>query len=115
MYPDLKLPEGYKTLKFNMFEGSGDPMVHLRSYCDKLVGVGHDEKICMQLFNRSLTEDALVWYSKKQTKKWTSWEAMAGDFIDSFGHNTDAMPDRFYLEKLKKKPTETFREFATRW
>ena len=40
---------------------------------------------------------------------------MASDFIDSFGQNTDTMLDRFYLEKLKKKPTETFKEFGTRW
>ncbi|XP_070047004.1 uncharacterized protein [Nicotiana tomentosiformis] len=84
--PDVELPEGYKPLKFEMFNGIGDPKVHLRTYCDKLVGVGKDERICMKLFIRRLTEDALSWYI-----------------------------NIFYIQNLKKKPTETFREYATRW
>lgn len=45
IYPYLKLPDGYRKPKFNMFDRSSNPVIHLRSYCDKLVGVGHDEKI----------------------------------------------------------------------
>ncbi|XP_075086184.1 uncharacterized protein LOC142168907 [Nicotiana tabacum] len=37
---DVELPEGYKPPKFEIFVGSGDPKVHLRTYCDKLVEVG---------------------------------------------------------------------------
>lgn len=29
-----------------MFDGTGDLTVHLRTYCDKLVGVGKNEHIC---------------------------------------------------------------------
>ena len=57
--PDVELPEGYKPPKFEMFDGIGDPRVHLRTYCDKLVGVGKDERIRMKLFMRSLKGDAL--------------------------------------------------------
>jgi len=35
--------------------------------------------------------------------------------MDRFKFNTDIIPDRFYLTKLKKKSTETFREYALRW
>ncbi|XP_070017204.1 uncharacterized protein [Nicotiana sylvestris] len=59
-------------------------------YCDKLVGVGRDEKIRMKLFMRSLKGDALSWYISQDSKKWTSWN-------------------------LKKKPTKNFREYAIRW
>ncbi|XP_075099045.1 uncharacterized protein LOC142175934 [Nicotiana tabacum] len=57
--PDVELPKGYKLHKFEMFDGTGDPKVHLRTYCDKLIGVGKDERIRMKLFMRSLTGDAL--------------------------------------------------------
>ncbi|XP_070013396.1 uncharacterized protein [Nicotiana sylvestris] len=90
--PDVKLPKGYKPPKFEMFDGTGDPRVQLRTYCDKLVGVGKDERICMKLFMRSLKGDALSW----------------------FRFNTENAPDVFYIQNLKKKPTETFREYATR-
>ncbi|XP_070056798.1 uncharacterized protein [Nicotiana tomentosiformis] len=89
--PDVELPEGYKPLKFEMFDGIGDPKVHLRIYCDKLEGVGKDERICMKLFMRSVTGDALSWF------------------------NIENAPDVFYIQNLKKKPMETFREYATQW
>ncbi|XP_070053539.1 uncharacterized protein [Nicotiana tomentosiformis] len=89
--PDVGLTEGYKPPKSEMFDGIGNPNMHLRIYCDKLVGVGMDERICMKLFMRSLTGDALSWF------------------------NTENEPDIFYIQNLKKKPTETFREYATQW
>ncbi|XP_070014834.1 uncharacterized protein [Nicotiana sylvestris] len=113
--PDVELPEGYKPPKFEMFDGTGDPRLHLKMYYDKLVGVGRDEKIRMKLFMRILKGDALSWYISQDSKKWTSWVSMASDFMDRFRFNTENAPDVFYIQNLKKKPTETFREYATRW
>ncbi|XP_070029485.1 uncharacterized protein [Nicotiana sylvestris] len=98
-----------------MFDGIGDPMVHLRTYCDKLVGVGKDENIRMKLFMRSLTGDALSWYIIQDPKKWSNWMSMESDFMDRFRFNTENAPDVFYIQNLKKKPTEIFREYVTRW
>lgn len=36
---NIELSEGYKPSKFDMFDGTIDPKVHLKTYCDKLVGV----------------------------------------------------------------------------
>nr|XP_018624797.1 uncharacterized protein LOC108944345 [Nicotiana tomentosiformis] len=83
--------KGYKPPKFEMFDRTCDPKVHLRTYYDKLVGVGKDERIRMKLFIRSLTGDALSWF------------------------NTENAPNIFYKQNLKKKPTETFCKYATRW
>ncbi|XP_070022306.1 uncharacterized protein [Nicotiana sylvestris] len=112
---DMELPEGYKPPKFKMFYGTGDPNVHLRNYCDKLVGVRKDERIRMKLFMRSLTRDALSWYISHNPKKWANWVSMVSEFMGRFRFNTENAPDVFYIKNLKKKPTETFREYATRW
>ncbi|XP_070036203.1 uncharacterized protein [Nicotiana tomentosiformis] len=40
---------------------------------------------------------------------------MASNFMDRFRFNTENAPDVFYIQNFKKKPTETFREYATRW
>ncbi|XP_070036812.1 uncharacterized protein [Nicotiana tomentosiformis] len=98
-----------------MFDGTGDPKVHLRTYCDRLVGVGKDERICMKLFMRSLNGDALSWYLSQNPKKWVYWVSMASDFMDQFRFNKENAPDIFYIQNLKKKPTKTFREYATGW
>ncbi|XP_070037220.1 uncharacterized protein [Nicotiana tomentosiformis] len=113
--PDVELPEGYKPPKFEMFNRTSEPKVHLRTYCDKLVGVGKNEPIRMKLFMRSLTGYALSWYISQDPKKWVSWVSMASDFMDRFRFNTKNAPDIFYIQNLKKKPTETLCEYATRW
>ncbi|XP_070036160.1 uncharacterized protein [Nicotiana tomentosiformis] len=112
--PYVELPKGYKPPKFEMFDGTGDPKVHLRTYCDKLVGVGKNEKIRMKLFMRSLTGDAMSWYIGQNPKKLANWVSMASDFMDRFRFNTENAPDVFYIQNLKKKLTEIFCEYATR-
>ncbi|XP_070032594.1 uncharacterized protein [Nicotiana tomentosiformis] len=112
---DVELPEGYKPPKFDMFDGTSDPKVHLRTYCDKIVGAGKNEQIRMKLLMRSLTGDALSWYISQNPKKWVNWVSIAYDFMDRFSFNTENAPDVFYIQNLKKKPTETFRKYATRW
>ncbi|XP_070010134.1 uncharacterized protein [Nicotiana sylvestris] len=93
----------------------GDPRVYLRTYCDKLVGVGKDERICMKPFMRSLEGDTLSWYINQDLKKWSNWVSLAFDFMDRFRLNTKNMPDVFYIQNLKKNPIEMFREYATHW
>ncbi|XP_033515430.1 uncharacterized protein [Nicotiana tomentosiformis] len=63
------MPTGYKPPKFDIFDGTGDPHAHLRAYYDKLVGVGRNEKLRMKLFIRSLTGEALTWFSLKNLQK----------------------------------------------
>ncbi|KAJ8527706.1 hypothetical protein K7X08_015157 [Anisodus acutangulus] len=115
MHPDIELPVGYKVPKFGLFDGKGNPHTHLKSYCDKLIGVGKDQAIIMKLFVRSLTREALDWYTSQNPQKWRNWGTMAQDFVDRFKFNTDTVLDRFYLMKLEKKSTETFREYAMKW
>ncbi|XP_070007989.1 uncharacterized protein [Nicotiana sylvestris] len=61
------------------------------------------------------TGDPRVHLRIQDAKKLTSWVNMASDFMDRFRFNTENAPDVFYIQNLKKKPTETFCEYATRW
>ena len=40
---------------------------------------------------------------------------MSKDFIDRFAYNIEIVPDRYSLEKMKQKQTESYREFTYRW
>ncbi|XP_010318367.2 uncharacterized protein [Solanum lycopersicum] len=40
---------------------------------------------------------------------------MAQDFVQQFQYNIDIIPDRNSLANMKKKPSESFREYAIRW
>ncbi|KAJ8570631.1 hypothetical protein K7X08_037603 [Anisodus acutangulus] len=93
MHPDVQLPIGYKVPKFDLFDGKGNPRAHLRSYCDKLVGVGKDQAIIMKLFIRSLTGEALSTGTQARTRE---------------NGITGAQWHRILW-------IETFREYAIRW
>ena len=112
---DLNLPEGFKILKFDTFGRVDNPMAHLRAYCDQLMGVGKNEALLMQLFSQSLCGEALKWFTSHETRQWPSWSPLPKDFIDRFAYNVEIVPDRYYLEKMKQKPTESYREFSYRW
>ncbi|KAK4721901.1 hypothetical protein R3W88_012134 [Solanum pinnatisectum] len=115
IHPNLDLLEGFKVPKFDVFGGTGNPLAHLRAYCDQLVGVGRDEALLMRLFSRSLSGEALEWFTSHETRQWPSWNALAKDFIERFAYNVKIVPDRYSLEKMKQKSNESYREFAYRW
>lgn len=47
---DINMTLGYKLSKFDIYDEKGNPHVHLRALCDKLVDLGRNEKLRMKLF-----------------------------------------------------------------
>ena len=107
IHPNLELPEGFKIPKFDTFRGVGSPMAHLRAYCDQLVGVGRDEVLLMCLFSRSLSREALQWFTSHETRQWPSWNALAKDFIDRLAYNVKIVPVRYSLKMMNPKSSES--------
>ncbi|XP_055800977.1 uncharacterized protein LOC129870276 [Solanum dulcamara] len=112
---DIDMPVGYKPPKFDVFDGKSDPHAHSRAYYDKLVGVWRNEKLRMKLFIRSLSGEALTWYTCQDPRKWYNWQEMAEDFMNCFRFNTEITADRFSLANIQKKPLEDFQEYARCW
>ncbi|XP_033509121.1 uncharacterized protein [Nicotiana tomentosiformis] len=115
IHPDVDMPAGYKPPKFDIFDGMGDSHAHLRAYCDKLVGVGRNEKLRMELFIRSLTGETLTVYTQQDSRNWRTWQDMAEDLMNHFQFNTKITPDWFVLVNLQKKSSESFQEYARWW
>ncbi|XP_060179955.1 uncharacterized protein LOC132609810 [Lycium barbarum] len=115
MHLNLDLPEGFKVPRFELFNGTGNPKAHLRAYCDQLGSVRDNQALIMRLFSRSLTGEASEWFATENICRWVTWEDMATAFMERFHFNMETVPDRYYLEKVKQKSTENFREYASRW
>nr|XP_033516537.1 uncharacterized protein LOC117280880 [Nicotiana tomentosiformis] len=115
IHPDVDMPAVYKPPKFDIFNGTGDPRANSRAYCDKLVGVGRNEKLRIKLFIRSLTGETLIWYIRQVPRNWREWQDMAEDFMNRFRFNTEITPDMFVLVNLQKKLSESFQEYACHW
>nr|XP_033516611.1 uncharacterized protein LOC117280956 [Nicotiana tomentosiformis] len=114
-FPDVQLPAGFKMPKFDLYEGHGDPMAHLRGFCSKMRGAGGKDELLIAYFGQSLSGSALEWYTRQDPSRWYTWDDLAQAFAGHFQYNLEIVPDRLTLLKLEKKPGESFREFGFRW
>jgi len=55
-------------------------MTHLKSYCNKMAEVVHDEKLLMYFFQDSLSRATLSWYMRLDNTKIQRWK----DLVDAF-------------------------------
>ncbi|XP_070034893.1 uncharacterized protein [Nicotiana tomentosiformis] len=115
MFPHVHLPVGFKTPKFEKYDGHGDSIAHLKRYCNQLRGAGEKEELLMAYFRESLTGIASEWYIDQDISHCHIWDDLARDFIRQFQYNVDIAPDRNYLTNFKKKTAESFCEYAIKW
>ncbi|XP_070054854.1 uncharacterized protein [Nicotiana tomentosiformis] len=83
MFPHIHLPPGFKTPKFEKYDGHGDSIAHLKMYCNQLRGAGGKEELLMAYFGDIMVGVASEWFI-----------------------------DQDISHCMKKKPTESFREYA---
>ncbi|XP_070022100.1 uncharacterized protein [Nicotiana sylvestris] len=115
LFPDVQLPAGFKMPKFGLYDRHGDPVAHLRGYCSKMRGAGGNDELLMAYFSQSLSGAALEWNTRQDASRWYTWDDMAQVFARHFQYNIDIVPDRLYLTKVEKKPSESFIEYGFRW
>ncbi|XP_019241456.1 PREDICTED: uncharacterized protein LOC109221421 [Nicotiana attenuata] len=113
--PTCHLPVGFKTPKFEKYDGHGDPIAHLKRYCNQLRGASGKEELLMAYFGESLVGIASEWYMDEDISRWHIWDNLARDFVRQFQYNIDIAPDRNSLSNLKKKSSKSFREYAVKW
>ncbi|KAM3306484.1 hypothetical protein P3S67_013354 [Capsicum chacoense] len=84
MFPGVHLPFDFKMLKFEKYDGHGDPVAHLRSYCNHLRGATGKEEPLMAYFGKSLSSLASEWFVDQDIDKWISWDDLANEFVQQF-------------------------------
>ncbi|XP_075084773.1 uncharacterized protein LOC142168020 [Nicotiana tabacum] len=70
MFPHVHLPPGFKTPKFDKYDGHGDPVAHLKRYCNQLRGAGGKEELLMAYFGESLTGITSEWFVDQDISHW---------------------------------------------
>ncbi|KAF3628277.1 putative nitrate transporter 1.4-like [Capsicum annuum] len=68
--------------KFEKYDGHGDPIAHLRHYCNQLRSAGGKEELLMVYFGESLSGLASEWFVDQDINKWNSWDNLANKFIE---------------------------------
>ncbi|XP_009626866.1 uncharacterized protein [Nicotiana tomentosiformis] len=96
--------------KFDLYNGHGDPVDHLRGYCIKMRGSSGKDELLMAYFSQSLSGAALEWYTRQDGSRWREQavrvnppmeeDEMVKYFLQAqeptyFGHLTSAMGKLF--------------------
>ncbi|XP_070010402.1 uncharacterized protein [Nicotiana sylvestris] len=112
---EVQFPAGFKMPKFDLYDGHGDPVAHLRGFCRKMRGAGGRDELLMAYFSQSLSGSALEWYTWQDRSRWYTWDDLAQALTCHFQYNLEIVLDRLSLTKIKKNPGEIFKEYAFRW
>jgi hypothetical protein len=111
----MVVPKTFRVPEFIKYTGTQCPMTHLKSYCNKMAEVVHDEKLLMHLFQDSLSGAALSWYMRLDNTKIRKWKDLVDAFVKQYKYNMDIASDRTSLSNLEKRDKESIREYAQRW
>jgi hypothetical protein len=115
LVPNVAVPKKFRVPEFIKYSGTQCPMTHLKSYCNKMAEVVHDEKLLMHFFQDSLSGATLSWYMRLDNTKIRRWKDLVDAFIKQYKYNMDIAPDRTSLSNLEKRDKESIREYAQRW
>ncbi|XP_070005002.1 uncharacterized protein [Nicotiana sylvestris] len=94
MFSHVHFPIGFKTPKFEKYDGHGYAIAHLKRYCNQLRGAGWKEKLLMAYFGESLVGIVSECYMDQDISRWHIWDDLARDFVRQFQYNVDIAPDR---------------------
>ncbi|KAF5933193.1 hypothetical protein HYC85_029364 [Camellia sinensis] len=111
----VTLPDRFKMPQIDRFDGSGDPMVHLRFFSDILRPMGLTRPQKLSLFGRTLSGVATIWYAKLENDVKRNWDEMAEAFIAQYSYNTQIEITTRDLETTRQEPKESFSDFVARW
>jgi hypothetical protein len=102
LVPDMVVPKKFRVPEFIKYTGTQCPVTHLKSYCNKMAKVVHDEKLLMHFFQDSLSGAALSWYMRLDNTRIHTWKDLVDAFIKEYKCNMDIAPDRTSLSNLEK-------------
>ncbi|XP_027769292.1 uncharacterized protein LOC114075186 [Solanum pennellii] len=77
MFPHVHLPAGFKTPKFKKYDGHGDPIAHLKRYCNQLRGAEGKEELLMAYFGEILVGIASEWFIDQDITNWHTRDDLA--------------------------------------
>ena len=115
LVPNVVVPKKFQVLEFIKYTGTQCPVTHLKSYCNKMAEVMHDEKLLMHFFQDSLSGAALSWYMRLDNTRIHTWKDLVDAFIKQYKYNMDIALDKTSLSNLEKGDKESIREYAQRW
>ncbi|KAK5802821.1 hypothetical protein PVK06_030445 [Gossypium arboreum] len=115
LVPDLVLPPKFKTLEFEKYNEISCPEAHITMFCRRMTGYVNNDKLLIHCFQESLVGAVSKWCNQLSSTQINSWKYLAQAFMKQYRHVKDMTLDRITLQSMKKKPNESFWQYAQRW
>ena len=85
--------------KFSKYDRIGCPLNHLKMYCEELGVLSYEnEKLYLQLFQKSLTGPTLQWFVD-DFSKFMTWDDLIALFVRHYNFNNEVAPDRLEWQR----------------
>ena len=114
-YTEGMFPEKFKVPDFEKYDGTGCPLMHTRLYVRKMAKYVQYEHLMVHISQDSLTGSALTWYAQLDLDHIDTWDKLAKAFYNQYKFNIEMAPTVWDLSNMKKRSTESFKEYAQRW
>jgi hypothetical protein len=115
LVPNIIVPKNFRIPEFIKYTGLECPNTHLRSYCNKMAKVIHDDRILIYFFQDSLTESTVSWYMILDNIKIKTWKDLVHAFLKQYKFNLEIAPDRIILMVIENANQESMRVYVQRW
>jgi len=112
LVPNIMVPKDVRVPEFTKYTGLEWPNTNLRSYCNKMAEVIHDDKMPIYFFPDSLSGSTLSWYIWLETVKIKKWKDLVEAFLKQYKFNLEIAPDRTSLMSMEKRSQESIRVYA---
>src|SRR2546425_2876542 len=108
-------PVAYKIPKFSLYNGMGNPRIHLVQYKSLMEISGSPPEDIVKMFPLSLTGAAQTWYYNLDKKKTRDWNELSAMFLKEYAFNAEMDVGMRDLESTAQKADEPFVEYLIRW
>jgi len=78
------MPRGYQHLKFQKFDGKGNPKRHVAHFIETCNNASTDDNLMIKQFVRTLKGIAFDWYTDLEPESIDSWGQMQQEFLNRF-------------------------------
>ena len=82
----LPFPKDIEVLKYEKYDGNGDPHNHVRNFYAISMDFMHEDTFLMHLFRRSLRGQAMEWFTKLSPPL-KIFDELAQHFIQQYSYN----------------------------
>ena len=109
LIPNVVIPKKFRVSEFVKYIGPQCLITNLKVYCNKMVGMVHNENLLLiHFFQDNFNKVTLNIEIKR-------WKNLVDAFIKQYKFNIDIAPSRVSLQVMKIGNKEFIREYAQRW